>query len=47
MTNVHDPFDDLANALGVGLACSVDAGSGRLFRGKAGVRDAPGSAQHP
>lgn len=47
MTNVYDPFDYLANALGVGLACSVDAASFHLFRGKPAVRDAPGAAHHP
>ncbi len=34
MTNVYDPFDYLANALGVGLAYGVDAASVRLLRGK-------------
>ena len=36
MTNVYDPFDYLANALGVGLAYCVDAASLRLLRGKGG-----------
>jgi len=36
MTNVYDPFDYLANALGVGLAYDVDVASVRLLRGKGG-----------
>ena len=36
MTNVYDPFDYLANALGVGLVYCVDAVSVRLLRGKGG-----------
>ena len=36
MTNVYDPFDYLANALGVGLAYCVDTASVRLLRGKVG-----------
>lgn len=37
MTNVYDPFDYLANAIGIGLALCADAGSSRLLRGKDGT----------
>lgn len=36
MTNVYDPFDFLANAIGIGLALCVDAGSSRLLQVKGG-----------
>lgn len=36
MTNVYDPFDYLANAIGIGLALCVDAGSSRLLQVKSG-----------
>jgi len=36
MTNVYDPFDYLANAIGVGLAYCVDIASLRLLRGEGG-----------
>jgi hypothetical protein len=36
MANVSDPFDYLADALGVALACSVDVISARIIRAKAG-----------
>ena len=36
MTNVYDPFDYLANALGVGLAYCVDAASVCRFRDNGG-----------
>jgi hypothetical protein len=36
MTNVYDPFDYLANAIGIGLALCVDAGSSRLLQVKGG-----------
>lgn len=32
MTNVYDPFDYLANAIGIGVAMSVDAVSSRLLQ---------------
>jgi hypothetical protein len=35
MTNVYDPFDYLANAIGIGLAICVDAGLSRVLRVKA------------
>ncbi len=35
MSNVYDPFDYLANALGVGLAYGIDAAFDRLLRGRA------------
>ena len=36
MTNVYDPFDYLANAIGIGLAICVDAGLSRVLRVKGG-----------
>lgn len=36
MTNVYDHLDYLANALGIGLAVCVDAGSARLLQVKRG-----------
>lgn len=36
MTNVYDPFDYLANAIGIGLALCADAGSSRLLRVEGG-----------
>ena len=36
MTNVYDPFDYLANAIGIGLAICVDAGLSRVLRVKSG-----------
>jgi hypothetical protein len=36
MTNVYDPSDYLANAIGIGLAIGVDVGSSRLLRVKGG-----------
>jgi hypothetical protein len=36
MANVYDPFDYLANALGVALAYSVDVVSGRIIRSDSG-----------
>src|SRR5512143_2639993 len=36
ITNVYDPIDYLANAIGVGVAYGVDAASIRLVRDKAG-----------
>jgi hypothetical protein len=36
MTNVYDPFDYLANAIGIGLAICVDAGLSRVMRVKGG-----------
>jgi hypothetical protein len=38
MANVVDPFDYVANALGVALAVSVDLVSARLMRADAGTR---------
>ena len=37
MTNVYDPFDYLANAIGIGVAACVDAGPSRLLRIKRGT----------
>jgi hypothetical protein len=36
MSNVYDPYDYIANALGVGLDYGVDSAFDRLLRGKAG-----------
>ena len=36
MTNVYDPLDYLANALGIGLAYGVEAAFDHLLRGRSG-----------
>ncbi|MCU0620408.1 MAG: hypothetical protein MUC69_02760 [Gemmatimonadales bacterium] len=36
MTNVHDPWDHLANALGIALAAGADAGLARLLEARGG-----------
>ena len=36
MTNVYDPFDYLANAIGIGLAYCVDAASDHLLQSRSG-----------
>jgi len=35
MTNVYDPYDLLANAVGIALAVGVDSVLGRVMKGKA------------
>jgi hypothetical protein len=38
MTNVYDPFDYLANAIGIGCAICADAGLSRVLRAKGSDR---------